>query len=770
MSTVKILIVEDLTTDAELAKREIGKELDACEYKVVETEPEYRTALDMFGPDLIISDYMLPRFDGMKALKIAADKCPETPFVVVTGSMNEDTAVACMKAGAWDYVIKEHIKRLGPAVTAALAEKETKLEKLRTEEALYRSGKEWRATFDAMNDMVFVTDTKGIILRANTAFRNFTGRPWPDIIGEQCHGLLWENPEGEGACPLARSVKSKKREETEVTLQGKWYRSTADPIFDNNGEIMEVIHILTDISSSKRMEETLRSSEAKLKAIFDGTPIIMMVVDGENRIREMNAAGKKMARNKEKDTIRLRTGPVLRCIHSLENPEGCGYSESCSGCTLRTTVLDTLETGKEHHNVEADLVLAGEERTEEKTFLIQTTPVTIEGEELVLTMLDDITELSRAREAVTEQQRLRALGQIASGIAHDINNTLAPVTLYADALFETEREISEKGKRYLRTIITSVGDIERVTSRLRTFYKTDNEERENETITLEELFEDVEEMTRPRWKDMPNKEGVRIRLEKQVSPDSPSVTGNRSELREALINLVFNAVDAMPEGGTVTLKGSTLQGRTAIVVTDTGKGMTEEERLRSLEPFYTTKGAKGSGLGLSGVYGMIQRHGGEIEIESVLNQGTTVRLLFPRAAGIAAVQNGPRENGPDGPLRILLVDDDKRIVDVLQEMLGIDGHTVEAYTEGKKAISAFEKKLKIGRAFDIVITDLGMPDMDGIKIGEEIKELSPSTPVILLTGWGSLMEENEIPPSIDAILPKPVTMEALRKALKRTGE
>ena len=120
-------------------------------------------------------------------------------------------------------------------------------------------------------------------------------------------------------------------------------------------------------------------------------------------------------------------------------------------------------------------------------------------------------------------------------------------------------------------------------------------------------------------------------------------------------------------------------------------------------------------------------------------------------------------------LRILLIDDDERVLDVLKELLGIDGHTVEACTGGEKAAAVFEEELQAGRRFDVVITDLGMPDMDGIKVGEKIKELSPTTPVILLTGWGRLMEEDEIPPSIDAMLPKPVTMEALRQALKRGG-
>jgi len=138
MITNRVLIIEDLPSDAELAEREISKELGECEFRVVQTRDQFLAALEEFVPDVIISDYMLPRFDGMTALSLALEHLPDVPFIVFTGSMNEDTAVHCMKAGAWDYVIKEHIKRLGPAVSASLDEREIRRERLRTRQALDR--------------------------------------------------------------------------------------------------------------------------------------------------------------------------------------------------------------------------------------------------------------------------------------------------------------------------------------------------------------------------------------------------------------------------------------------------------------------------------------------------------------------------------------------------------------------------------------------------------------------------------------------------------
>jgi CheY-like chemotaxis protein len=258
----------------------------------------------------------------------------------------------------------------------------------------------------------------------------------------------------------------------------------------------------------------------------------------------------------------------------------------------------------------------------------------------------------------------------------------------------------------------------------------------------------------------------------------PMVNGVEVEIREALTNLVLNAVDAMPGGGTLTVRTGMVSsgempvnspGRVFLEVTDTGVGMDEETRRRCLEPFFTTKGERGTGLGLPMVYGIARRHGAELEIKSEPGKGTTIRLDFPALVGGPA---GPGRTEPPllAPrrLRILAVDDDPILLKSLRDALEADGHIVVTATGGDQGIAAFMEALRNGPAFALVITDLGMPNVDGRKVASVIKESSRSTPVILLTGWGNrLMAAGDVPGHVDHVLSKPPKLHELRYALAR---
>jgi CheY-like chemotaxis protein/anti-sigma regulatory factor (Ser/Thr protein kinase) len=247
--------------------------------------------------------------------------------------------------------------------------------------------------------------------------------------------------------------------------------------------------------------------------------------------------------------------------------------------------------------------------------------------------------------------------------------------------------------------------------------------------------------------------------------------GAEHEIRDALTNLIFNAVDAMPQGGTLTVRthliGEGIAARVAIEVSDTGVGMDEDTRRRCLEPFYTTKGERGTGLGLAMVYGMVQRHSAELEIESALGRGTTLRLKFPAdTASEITAERHSRTIPALRNLKILLVDDDPVLIKSLQDTLQEDGHAVTATHAGQAAIDAFAAAQSRADGFDVVITDLGMPLMDGRKVAAAIKALSRTTPVILLTGWGQrLIAANDIPEHVDRVLSKPPRLMELRAVL-----
>jgi PAS domain S-box-containing protein len=388
-------------------------------------------------------------------------------------------------------------------------------------------------------------------------------------------------------------------------------------------------------------------------------------------------------------------------------------------------------------------------------------------EELELSYL----KLQQAQQIMMEQERMNAMGQMASGIAHDINNTLAPIALYTEALIASELGKSEPASRYLATIQSAVGDIEGITHRLRSFY-THEEAGELEPVDIGQVIEGVVELTRPRWKDIPNKRGIDVRLEMEVAPRLAPILGSRTEVREALINLVFNAVDALPEGGTITIRAKKHgkgkeERRLAVEVTDTGVGMEEEQRQRCLDPFYSTKGAEGSGLGLAVVYGTMQRHNGEIQIDSSPGGGTTVRLLFPLPHRPPGKMAREAEQSVELPaLKILCVDDNPSVREALEEMLRQHGHVVESFGEGADAVVAFREAMERGQGFQVVITDLGMPHMDGREVARRVKEISPAVPVILLSGWGGTMNLNrELPQHVDCVLGKPPTIARVLTAI-----
>lgn len=281
-------------------------------------------------------------------------------------------------------------------------------------------------------------------------------------------------------------------------------------------------------------------------------------------------------------------------------------------------------------------------------------------------------------------------------------------------------------------------------------------------------------MTRPRWRDIPQSNGITIEVETRLAPEVPQTVGIESEIREALTNLVLNAVDAMPQGGKITISTDVAGGangcakQVVVDVADTGTGMSEETRKRCLEPFFSTKGKRGTGLGLAMVYGVLQRHQGEIEIQSEPGKGTTFRLTFPVRDLLSLEQEDETEPGEVEPLRVLCIDDEPLLRELVKEMLERDGHQVEGSDNGQSGLEQFRLARDRGRPFDVVITDLGMPYMDGRQVAKTIKQESPQTPIVMLTGWGALLqEEGNAPDQVDAVLSKPPRSRELRAALSR---
>jgi len=382
-------------------------------------------------------------------------------------------------------------------------------------------------------------------------------------------------------------------------------------------------------------------------------------------------------------------------------------------------------------------------------------------------------ELRNTQQAVMQQERLRALGQMASGIAHDINNAISPATLYVDSILGRAAGLDERTRSQLETVQRAIGDVAQTVSRMGEFYRQGESKSTLTPVNINVILGQVPDLTRARWSDLAQARGAAIDVRVEEAADAPTIMANESEIREALINLVFNAADALPDGGTITLRARRAAGpppaaRPMVIleVSDDGIGMDEDTRLRCLEPFFTTKGVSGTGLGLAMVYGIAQRHHAELQIDSSPGKGTTIRLVFAGHAGAMPVTQKNEAPPPAEGLKLLLIDDDPLILQSLRHALEYEGHQVTCANGGQAGIDMFRASCDGKQPFAAVITDLGMPHVDGRQVAAAIKDIERTAKVIMLTGWGQLLADgSDVPDDVDRILSKPPNMWELREAL-----
>lgn len=374
-----------------------------------------------------------------------------------------------------------------------------------------------------------------------------------------------------------------------------------------------------------------------------------------------------------------------------------------------------------------------------------------------------VAELRETQKQIVQQERLRALAQMASGVAHDFNNVLAKILGFNELLLAWPENLNDKDKvkKYIQMTSAAAQEAVNIVNRLREFYRHRKESDVYQAVDVNETVTQAIVMTQPKWKDQMMAVGATVVVETDLK-DVPPVRGSESDLRESLINLLFNAVDAMPKGGTISVTTGTEDNSVVIQVRDTGHGMTEEIRQRCFEPFFTTKGERGTGLGLAIVYGIIQRHGGSIDVQSGPDNGTVVVIRLPmlQAQGDELVASSA---APTRPLRVLLAEDEPQVRDIEAEYLRGDGHFVETAADGREAMDRFTQW-----GYDVVVADRAIPEMNGDQLTAAIKQVSPKTPVVMVTGFADMPVEGTDPAhQPDVILRKPITQMALRQAIAR---
>ncbi|MEK7371640.1 MAG: ATP-binding protein, partial [candidate division NC10 bacterium] len=367
-------------------------------------------------------------------------------------------------------------------------------------------------------------------------------------------------------------------------------------------------------------------------------------------------------------------------------------------------------------------------------------------------------DLAATQDQLVRTEKLRALGEMASGVAHDFNNMLAVIVGRAQLMLADIQD--PRHRRWLQVIERSALDGAQTVRRLQEFSRV-RRDQPFVAVNVNRIVEEALEATSPRWQEEPRSRGIVVEVSTRLNPDLPPVAGDPAELREALTNLILNAVDAMPQGGTLTLETRRADGRVEILVSDTGVGMPEDVRERIFDPFFTTKGSQGTGLGLAMTYGILSRHDARVTVESEEGRGTTFRLSFAASDLPAEPRIDAEAPRPAGPLRCLVVDDEPDVGEVLGDVLASAGHTAVVVGSGVEAIERFQAE-----RFDVVFTDLAMPGLTGWEVARRIKGLAPGMPVFLVTGFGVEVSAEEMKAKgVDAVLPKPLRIQDTLAAL-----
>lgn len=365
-------------------------------------------------------------------------------------------------------------------------------------------------------------------------------------------------------------------------------------------------------------------------------------------------------------------------------------------------------------------------------------------------------------ERLAQAETLRALGELAGGMAHHVNNLLTVILGRTQLVLPKVKE--PEIRRSLAIVEQATLDAAEVVRRVHRF-ATAQPFSEVGPVDLNRLAHEVLELARAGWQDKAQRRGIQI--EASLEPgEIPPVVGQHDSLREVLMNLLLNAIDALPQGGRITVKTWASGQAVHCSVADSGVGMADEIRRRALEPFFTTKGPGTRGLGLSVSYGIIRRHHGKLNVESSPGNGTTVTIRLPHSpADSVATRETATPSIPASPLQILIIDDEVEVRGALAETLTAMGHKVVWTTGGREGLAW----LDAGEPVDLVLTDLGMPGMNGWEVARAVKARQPRLRVGLITGWGETEGTPEERKSVDFVITKPFSVEALRKAIARVG-
>lgn len=492
------------------------------------------------------------------------------------------------------------------------------------------------------------------------------------------------------------------------------------------------------------------------------SPDVFMVVTPDRKIAMCNSSVKPMFGYTPEEVIN-KTTDLLYFDRRIEHRKG--------------EIFDRLQTFGFH------VGYATGRRNNGETFPLEIVTGDLSGHPGAVVLVRDISERKRAEQAlnvtnrelesalrqlrdtqkqIIEQERLRVLGQMASYIAHEFNNALTPILGFAEMILDTPKIMNDPKELndYIRDIHTAARDAGAVVRRLSQFYRQSDPSVNVGPVILNEAIAETISMTKPKWKTEAQAMGRSIQINTDLG-DVPLVPYSSEEMHEVLTNLIFNAVDAMTNGGVITISTRSEEDNVILRVADTGTGMDQETVDHCLEPFFTAKGPSGTGLGLAVVTSIIRRHHGDIKIETAPGQGTTFIFTMPIFKRGTFREKATLAELPTGKIRILVVDDEPLVRKVVARYLESEGHSIEVAENGNEAFDVFQKN-----AFDLILTDWAMPEMNGSQLATAVKKIAPHMPIIMMTGVDSAVWDSRTnDQAVTMIIRKPLTRDALVRAV-----
>jgi PAS domain S-box-containing protein len=783
------LIIEDNERDALLLLRELRRGGYEPVHECVDTADGLQAALGRGPWDLVLSDYAMPQFNAPAALAIVKERGLDLPFIIISGTIGEETAVAALHAGARDFILKDGLARLLPAIERELREAALRAERARISEALRRADRMLTDAIESISEGFAVYGPDDRLMRMNGHFKALMGEAAPaEPLGMTFEALLrhavarGKHPDADGREEVFIQARLRAYRDGRIsflyrTRDGRWLRARDYRMPDGS-----VFAVHSDVTDLVERDEALRESQASLAA----AQRIARLGNWALELGDPAAAGRRPLRwsdetfrifGYEPGEIEVSNESFFRLVHPEDRD------------SLRLAVVEAIAEGSA---CSVELRALGKDGQEIVLHALATVERDGAGAPLrMVGTVQDITERKHIEEGLRQSQKMDAIGQLTGGLAHDFNNLLTVIIGSAEQLEElhrddnpladrplTDRPLAGRplADRLLRNVMTAAEQASALTQRLLAFAR--KQPLRPRAVNINEF---VIGMTALLQRAL----GEGIVLDIVATADLWAAYADPHQVEAALLNLAINARDAMPAGGCLMIEtgnivldqqqaapyGDVAPGEyVGLAVRDDGTGMPPEILARAAEPFFTTKPAgRGTGLGLSMVYGFVKQSGGHMTIDSELGRGTTVRLYLPRA-DVAAVETAPEPAtaplaAPGGRERILVVEDEPAVRESAVSLLAGLGYTVLEAADGAAALELAEA----GPPIDLLFTDLLMPGgMNGLNLGQELRRRQPGLRILYCSGYSesAFARQHQLGERAAELLQKPYRRQDLARKIR----